>query len=115
MTGVQTCALPICRAGFLTEETPSPIATVFLGSLPLLCGFSRDLYEAGIKCGSVAFPAVARNAAILRLAINARHTREELDQTVETLERLGKRYGILNRSRREILEIGERLDAGGRS
>jgi glycine C-acetyltransferase len=103
------------RAGFLTEEAPSPIATVFLGSLPLLCGFSRDLYEAGIKCGSVAFPAVARNAAILRLAINARHTREELDQTVETLERLGKRYGILNRSRREILEIGERLGAGGRS
>jgi glycine C-acetyltransferase len=98
------------RAGFLVPDSASPITTVFMGSMRLLWSFSRDLFECGVKCGSVAFPAVARNGAILRLAINARHTPEDLARTLEIFRSLGARYGILNRSHEEILEIGGGLE-----
>ena len=111
---VRAFAPELRRAGFLVAETGSPIVAVFLGSLALLCSFGRDLYESGIKCGSVAFPAVPRNGAILRLAVNARHTPEELAHTLEVFRALGKRYGILHRTCEEILEMGEQVAAGVR-
>jgi glycine C-acetyltransferase len=111
---VRAFAPELRRAGFVVDQIETPIVTVFMGSLELLCRFSRDLYDRGIKTGCVAFPAVARGGAILRLAINARHTAEDLTETLETFRELGRRYGILGRSREEILAIGKRLAEGGR-
>jgi hypothetical protein len=62
-----------------------------------------------VKAGNVAYPAVPRGEAVLRLTVNARHTPEDLDQTVDILARLGARYGILGRGPETIREIGERL------
>jgi glycine C-acetyltransferase len=96
-------------AGLLVPPLESPILTVFAGSDRLLWALSRELFDSGIKCGNVSYPAVPRGESILRLSVNARHTPEELDHTVGVLARLAVRYGIAGRSAEEVRAIGERL------
>ncbi len=99
-------------AGFLLpEEIQSPILTVLLGSSALMFVFSRDLFMHGIKCGSVAYPAVPVGEAILRIAVNARHTDDDLERAVEIFTQLGARYGVLGKPREELLAIGDRIAA----
>jgi len=102
--------MPALRnAGFLVPDAVSPIGTVFMGTHTLMLEFSRELFDAGIKCGNVMYPAVAKGESILRMTLNARHTMQDLQVTVDALERLGRRWGILHRSPEEIREIGARV------
>lgn len=103
------------EAGFIVPDPESPIVTIFTGMHPLMLEFSRDLFEAGIKCGNVMFPAVPKGDSILRLTLNARHTQEDLEQTVEVLTKIGRRWGMLHRSQEEIREIGARVRIGADS
>ncbi len=100
------------EAGFIVPDAVSPITTVFLGSHTLMMEVSRDLFAAGIKCGSVMFPAVAKGEAVLRLTVNARHTDEDIERTVEVLTALGQKWGILHRTEEEIRAIGARVRLG---
>ncbi|MBI6546212.1 MAG: aminotransferase class I/II-fold pyridoxal phosphate-dependent enzyme [Cyanobacteria bacterium NC_groundwater_1444_Ag_S-0.65um_54_12] len=97
------------EVGWLVPPLESPIITAFVGADKLLWATSMELYEAGIKCGNVSFPAVPRGEAILRITANARHTPEEIDRTVAILERIGADYGILGCNAAEIQEIGAAL------
>jgi 8-amino-7-oxononanoate synthase len=107
---VNDLAPRLAEAGLaVPEHVESPIITVYLGSSGLLRRFSREVFAAGIKCGSVTYPAVPRGEAVMRLAVNARHTREDLDRTVSAFAEVGKRYGILYRNQEEIREIGDRI------
>lgn len=96
-------------AGLLVPSSPSPIATVFVGHERLLFRASRELFDAGFKVGVVAFPAVPKNEAVLRLSVSARHTPDDLDRVVETLARIGARHGMLGRTADEIVAIGARV------
>ncbi|HEY9766062.1 MAG TPA: aminotransferase class I/II-fold pyridoxal phosphate-dependent enzyme, partial [Chroococcales cyanobacterium] len=98
------------QAGFRTGGSQSPIVTIPVGSEKLLWTISCALFDRGLKCGNVAFPAVPRGEAILRLTVNARHTREDLDQAVEILASVGSFHGILGK-RVEELEKGEQAHA----
>lgn len=93
-------------AGFIVSEPVSPIITVFVGAHPLMWEISRSLFDAGIKCGNVMYPAVPKDESILRLTINARHTQEDIDYTVQTLTNIGRKFGILYKTEQEIAEIG---------
>jgi glycine C-acetyltransferase len=110
---VRAFAPALRAAGFLVSEPESPILTLFVGASPLLWHMSRALFDAGIKVGNVAFPAVPQGEAILRLTVNARHTAEDLEHAVEVLAALGQRYGILHRTAEEIREIGAALPLDG--
>ncbi len=81
-------------AGLHVSEPVSPIVTVFVGKQETLWKVSHELFDAGVKCGNVAYPAVPRSGAILRLTINARHTDEDIDFAAEVLARIGAKYGI---------------------
>jgi 7-keto-8-aminopelargonate synthetase-like enzyme len=73
---------------------PSPIVTVGIGhesKQPLL---AVELYRAGLKCGLARYPAVPHGHAILRLTMNARHTEEEIDRTLEVLAEIAERHGL---------------------
>jgi len=98
----------LAAMGFIVSE-PNPILTVFMGSNRLLWAFSRDLFSAGIKCGTVAYPAVPDGESILRLTMNARHTDNDLSRCLDILKKLGQKYGILHKTREEVLEIGEKI------
>jgi glycine C-acetyltransferase len=106
---VHTLVAGLREVGYSLPDPESGIITVFVGSEKLLWLFSLDLFREGIKAGNVSFPAVPKGEAIIRLTLNAAHTERDLDHTIAVFEKLGKRYGILNRSRPETSEIGERL------
>lgn len=55
----------------------------------------RELHEAGIYVNPVFYPAVPRRLSRIRMSITAGHTKEHLDRTLDVLEHLGKKYGII--------------------
>jgi 7-keto-8-aminopelargonate synthetase-like enzyme len=82
-------------AGFPLEPLESPILTVPVGEMERLLVLGRALYQAGIKCGTVSYPAVPKHKSLLRLSINARHREDDIDFTVKTLAELGTKFGLL--------------------
>ena len=95
-------------AGLNVSAPESPILTVFIGNTNLLWQVSRELYDRGVKCGNVCFPAVPPGEGILRISVNARHTREDLARCVESIREVVADHDLLHRSKGEISEMGER-------
>lgn len=85
------------QAGLRVRPLESPIVVVTLGAETVAQAWGRDLFEAGIKCGVVEFPAVLQGESILRMTVNARHTQDDIDYAVEVLAALGRRYGSADR------------------
>jgi len=81
-------------AGMEVPDLESPIVAIQVGHERLLTPLSFALYKAGIKCGIVRYPAVAHDHAILRFTMNARHTEDDIDRTVEVLAELWEQLGI---------------------
>ncbi len=105
--------VPALRAeGFIVPNADSAIVPIFLGADVLAYQFARELFDVGIKCSAVAYPAVRKNESILRLVVTSGHTPEDIVQTVEQLSRIGRKYGILHRDAREVCEIGKRMIKG---
>ncbi len=97
------------QAGLVVPSRESPILPVFIGDERTLRAVSRELFARGLKCGSVAYPAAPRGESLLRLALNARHTEEELDRAADAIEEVARRFGFLRLAREEIREAGVRL------
>jgi glycine C-acetyltransferase len=88
------------RAGFNvggvnTPATETPITPVILGEGRVAMDFSRALFDEGVMGTGIAFPTVPEGKARIRLIVTSEHTRAQLDQALETLERVAKRMGIL--------------------
>ncbi|UWZ85899.1 glycine C-acetyltransferase [Occallatibacter riparius] len=88
------------RAGFNvggvnTPATETPITPVILGEGRLTMDFSRALFDEGVMGTGIAFPTVPEGKARIRLIVTSEHTRANLDQALDTLERVAKRMGIL--------------------
>ncbi len=92
----------LAHAGFALSPLESPILTLPVGSESRLFAISRELYQGGLKCGSVAYPAVPHGESLLRLTVNARHLDDELDRAVELLARVAAQHGILGRTAAEL-------------
>lgn len=85
----------LSQVGYRVSPTHSAIVTLVIGDPTLLLEANRKLYDRGIKCGAAAFPAVQNGRELLRLAVNARHTREDLERAVDALKAVGGELGIL--------------------
>jgi glycine C-acetyltransferase len=57
--------------------------------------FSRALFDEGVLGTGIAFPTVPEGKARIRLMMTSEHTKGQLDEALETLERVAKRLGIL--------------------
>lgn len=80
--------------GLRVPPFSSPILTVQVGDEALLGPLAVTLFRAGVKVGMAQYPAVPRGQSILRITVNARHTTEDLDGTLEVLGRLGREFAI---------------------
>ena len=101
-------------AGFPLPPLESPILTVFLGHDALLWTVSRDLFLAGVKCGNVTYPAVARGEGDpaperQRAAHRRGHRRRRLGPRRRSARRHGDRSGC---TPAEVQEIGRRAPPG---
>jgi glycine C-acetyltransferase len=58
--------------------------------------FSRALFDAGVLGTGIAFPTVPEGKARIRTIITSEHTRDQLNQALEILEKTAKTMGILS-------------------
>ena len=79
-----------------TPASETPITPIIVGDGRLTMDFSRELFKEGVLGTGIAFPTVPEGKARIRTIMTATHTRQQLDQALETLKRVGKRLGILS-------------------
>jgi len=78
-----------------TPASETPITPIIIGDGRLTMDFSRELFKEGVLGTGIAFPTVPEGKARIRTIMTATHTKEELEQALGVLERVGKRMGIL--------------------
>ena len=79
-----------------TPKSETPITPLIIGEGRLAMEFSRELFKEGVMATGIAFPTVPEGKARIRTIMTATHTREQLDQALQTLKNVGKRLGILS-------------------
>ena len=81
--------------GQTTPASETPITPIIIGDGRLTMDFSRELFKEGVLGTGIAFPTVPEGKARVRTIMTATHTKEELQQALEVLGRVGKKMGIL--------------------
>lgn len=86
----------LIQAGFNLGTSQSPIIPIYISELEKLMQINQELYESGIFATAVTYPAVMPQEGRLRFIVNAQHTMEDIDYTVETLTTIAKKHRILD-------------------
>src|ERR1700678_4449498 len=81
--------------GKATPASETPITPIIIGDGKLTMDFSRELFKEGVLGTGIAFPTVPEGKARIRTIMTATHTKEELQQALEVLGRVGKKMGII--------------------
>jgi glycine C-acetyltransferase len=92
-------------AGFVLQPGDTPIVPVMLFNAKLAQDFSRDLYDEGIYAIGFFFPVVPKAQARIRTQISAGHEIHHLDKALEAFIKVGKKHGILGKTKQEIIEM----------
>ena len=82
--------------GVNTPASETPITPIIIGDGRLTMDFSRELFREGVFGTGIAYPTVPEGKARIRTIMTATHTKQELEQALEVLRKVGKRMGILN-------------------
>jgi len=82
--------------GKTTPASETPITPIIIGDGRLTMDFSRELFKEGIFGTGIAFPTVPEGKARIRTIMTATHTKDELQQALAVLGRVGKKMGILS-------------------
>ena len=94
----------LTEAGFVLKEGDTPIVPVMLFNAKLSQDISRDLYDEGVYAIGFFFPVVPKGQARIRTQISAGHDIEHLDRALEAFVKVGKKYDILGKTKKEIIE-----------
>src|SRR5579883_114107 len=81
--------------GKATPASETPITPIIIGDGKLTMDFSRALFNEGVLGTGIAFPTVPEGKARIRTIMTATHTKDELEQALAVLKRVGKQMGIL--------------------
>jgi glycine C-acetyltransferase len=94
----------LLELGFDLKEGESPIVPVMLYNAKLAQDVARDLYAEGVYVVGFFFPVVAKGLARIRTQLSAAHERQHLDAGLQAFAKVGAKYGILGKGRKEIVE-----------
>lgn len=81
--------------GFDINTSKTPIIPVYIRDNELTFRFNQRLYEEGIFVNPVVSPAVKSDASLIRLSIMATHTRNQLDEALEKIEKVANELHVL--------------------
>ncbi|MFN8486373.1 MAG: glycine C-acetyltransferase [Caldilineaceae bacterium] len=81
--------------GFNTGHSQTPIVPVLLGEAPLAQQFSRRLFEEGVFAMAIGYPTVPLGKARIRVMNSAAHSRQDLEQALDTFERVGRELKVI--------------------
>ncbi|HSG32368.1 MAG TPA: aminotransferase class I/II-fold pyridoxal phosphate-dependent enzyme, partial [Thermodesulfobacteriota bacterium] len=82
--------------GFNLLDFYSAIVVVIIGNDVIGKKMAAKILEEGIYLSYFPYPAVPVGKERLRLTVMSTHTKEDLDKTIEILERVGKEYGVID-------------------
>jgi 8-amino-7-oxononanoate synthase len=85
----------LASRGFNLGDSQSPIIPIFIEDHRKLQLVVRELYQEGIYSTPICFPAVKVDEGRIRLILNAAHTREHIDATVEALEKVCRKHQVI--------------------
>jgi len=94
----------LVQAGFDVKPGRSPIVPVMLYNARLAQDMARDLFDEGIYVVGFFFPVVPKGQARIRTQVSAAHEQRHLDRGIEAFVKVGKKYGILGKGKRELVE-----------
>ncbi len=95
----------LTEAGFDLKEGDSPIVPVMLYNAKLAQDVARDLFAEGIYAIGFFFPVVPKGAARIRTQLSAAHEKEHLDAAIAAFTKVGEKYNILGKGKKEIIEM----------
>jgi len=81
--------------GFDTGKSMTPITPVMLGDAKLAREFSRKLYDAGVFAMALGFPTVPKGMARIRVMISATHSADDLEQALDSFQKVGNELGVI--------------------
>ena len=94
----------LTEAGLIIKEGETPIVPVMLFNAKLSQDFAKDLYQEGIYAVGFFFPVVAKGQARIRTQLSAAHEPHHLDKALAAFTKVGKKFGILHKTKQEIIE-----------
>ncbi|MCX5784071.1 MAG: glycine C-acetyltransferase [Elusimicrobia bacterium] len=95
----------LTEAGFVLKNGDTPIVPVMLFNAKLAQDFSRDLFDEGIYAIGFFFPVVPKGQARIRTQLSAAHETHHLDKALAAFIKVGKKYGILGKTKEEIVAM----------
>ncbi len=95
----------LTEAGLDIKPGDSPIVPVMLYNAKLAQDIARDLFAEGIYVVGFFFPVVPKGQARIRTQLSAAHEKEHLDKAAEAFKKVGARYNILGKGKKEIIEM----------
>jgi glycine C-acetyltransferase len=84
------------KLGFNTGKSETPITPIMVGDAAKAFEFSKELFDEGVFAGAIGFPTVPEGKARLRTIVTATHKRADLERAADTIERVGKRLGVVS-------------------
>jgi glycine C-acetyltransferase len=81
--------------GFSPLPGETPIIPVILGETARAIEMSRLLLAEGLFVTGFGYPVVPQGQARIRCQVSAAHTRDDLDQALEAMKRVGRRLGVV--------------------
>ncbi|MDR1726125.1 MAG: aminotransferase class I/II-fold pyridoxal phosphate-dependent enzyme [Bacteroidales bacterium] len=81
--------------GFEIGATETPIIPLYVRNMEKTFLITAELYEKGVFINPVIPPACAADATLVRFALMATHTKEQIDCAVEILTKVFKHHGVI--------------------
>jgi len=81
--------------GFDTGPSQTAIIPILVGDQEATFRFWRELFEAGLFTNPVTSPAVPKGMDLIRTSVMASHTREQLEQVVDTIARIARKLRLV--------------------
>ncbi|MFQ5678134.1 MAG: glycine C-acetyltransferase [Gemmatimonadota bacterium] len=85
----------LARLGYRPIEGETPIVPVVVGETATAISLSTQLLEEGAFVIGFGYPVVPKGQARIRCQVSAGHDREHLDRTLDALDTVGKRLGVI--------------------
>lgn len=84
----------IKEIGFDTNTSETPIIPIYIRDNYLTFQFTQRLFEEGIFVNPVVSPAVPGDSSLIRMSIMATHTRSQLDEAIEKIEKVASELQV---------------------
>jgi glycine C-acetyltransferase len=91
-------------AGFDIKPGVHPIVPIMLYNAKLAQDFAKDLYFEGIYVIGFFYPVVPKGQARIRVQLSAGHETEHIDRAIAAFKKVGAKYGILGKTKEQIIE-----------